>query len=285
MILTEPYPVEESPRCQVLISILLALFVFLFLFIFQPFGLSSCTLPKKELKLLGFSLITLGACLSRFFFLPKIFSTYFESRNWTVGKEFLSMLMLIMSISLGNYMYTKQFGPLPSMPNLSEMLLETLLIGIFPITGLITSKYIYQLLKYKSIAESAPIALKSQTWEDNQPLVLLSDKESDKLCIIVRDFIFMEAKANYVEIHYYKEGNLLKKRLRSTLNRMQEQIQVQIRGSKLIQKCHRSFIINLSQVISVKGNAQGYRFQIRDKTLEVPVGGKYKESVQLWKNQ
>jgi DNA-binding LytR/AlgR family response regulator len=36
-------------------------------------------------------------------------------------------------------------------------------------------------------------------------------------------------------------------------------------------RCHRSFIVNLAQVKSVSGNAQGYRLHFSDPSITIPV--------------
>jgi len=285
MNLKELYPVEESPRVQILISICLGVFIALFLNVFQPFGLAELQVPYKILKIGGFGLITIGVCFIRYFLLPRLFPVFFDARDWTIAKEILSLLSVVLSIALLNYTYLIHIAPpVPFIPNLYEMILETLIIGIFPVTGVVITNYILQLRKYTALAGNLPIHTKGQAPERIQPLVFLSENESDKLNLEASELIFIEAKGNYVEINYYKQDLPQKKVIRSTLSRMEDQIHQQIKDNALIIKCHRSFIVHLSQVESVKGNAQGYRLLIRGTNLEVPVGRKFKDCLQVWKN-
>lgn len=46
-------------------------------------------------------------------------------------------------------------------------------------------------------------------------------------------------------------------------------------SSKKILRCHRSYIVNLEKIESLKGNAQGYKLKIFDSNYIVPVSRKY----------
>jgi hypothetical protein len=280
----EPYPREESVRAQILISILIGLFIAVFLDIFQPFGLSLWNIDYKIIKISGFGLVTIFVMMLRYFVYPRIFSSFFDLRNWTVGKEILDLLLTVLTIAVLNYVYLVWIAPYNAYrPNFIQMVVETLVVGVFPVTFLVLGNYIYQLKKFSSLASELPIKDQGIGLKKSIPLVLFSENESEKLALEADELIYIEAKGNYTEINFFETDKNQKKLIRSTLSRMEEQIRSQSGGIPHIIKCHRSFIVNLSQVGQVKGNAQGYRFHIRNTPLEVPVGRKFKECIQIWK--
>ena len=72
-----------------------------------------------------------------------------------------------------------------------------------------------------------------------------------------------------------QDGKLRKHLLRSSLSRLEEQIS----QAGTIRRCHRSYIVNLAQVSSISGNAQGYHLHFRDCDEEVPVGRSYAQDI------
>jgi DNA-binding LytR/AlgR family response regulator len=36
-------------------------------------------------------------------------------------------------------------------------------------------------------------------------------------------------------------------------------------------RCHKSYLINLTQVAHISGNAQGYKLHLQNSTIEIPV--------------
>lgn len=252
----ELYPLEESPRVKWMICLLVGAFIFGFLWVFQPFGISFLEEHNKFLEMLGFGLISTGVCFLHYFLYQFLFPNYFDNRNWTVGKEILNLLLLVFTIAVLNYYYLKIVStPRSFLPNFPEMVLETLVIGVFPISGMILTNYIYQLKKYSELASSMPIRLMGQNHEWVQPLVLWSESQTEKLILDSKDLLYLEAKSNYVEINFFKENEAHKRLLRSTLRGMEDQIQKQVKGNSSILKCHRSFIVHLGKVSSIKGNA------------------------------
>ncbi|WP_442872813.1 LytR/AlgR family response regulator transcription factor [Bergeyella sp. RCAD1439] len=84
----------------------------------------------------------------------------------------------------------------------------------------------------------------------------------------------MESADNYCTFYYQDHFGIKKTLIRTTLKSILEQTQ-----SEKILRSHRSFIINLKKVISIKGNAQGYKLRLQNCDYEVPVSRKYMEEV------
>jgi DNA-binding LytR/AlgR family response regulator len=93
-----------------------------------------------------------------------------------------------------------------------------------------------------------------------------SETEKDKVETNEKQLLFIESADNYSAFYVFANGQLKKQLLRGSLKKMEEQIQ-----HPSLYRCHRTYIVNLSKVISVSGNAQGYKLQLEGTELSVPV--------------
>ena len=90
----------------------------------------------------------------------------------------------------------------------------------------------------------------------------------------IEDLLYIESADNYSSILFKKEGKREKELLRSSLSRLETQIE-----NPRVVRCHRSYIVNLDHVISVTGNAQGYKLHLGDSGDTIPVARKYSHLV------
>jgi DNA-binding LytR/AlgR family response regulator len=65
--------------------------------------------------------------------------------------------------------------------------------------------------------------------------------------------------------------------IRSSLKRMEAQVQV-----PHIKRCHRAFMVNLSKVTKVEGNAAGYSLSFSESDTQVPVSRNYGPEVMAY---
>lgn len=77
--------------------------VFLVLFFFEPFGLSEIG-PQKFWVTLGYGFVSALSISIFVYVLPLLFRRYYK--NWTLGKNFLQILFLWLTIAIGNWLYS-----------------------------------------------------------------------------------------------------------------------------------------------------------------------------------
>ncbi len=82
------------------------------------------------------------------------------------------------------------------------------------------------------------------------------------------------SRSSTVTVVYLKNGQPVKPLLRSSLSRLEGQI-----NRPDIVRCHRSFVVNLDRVEKVTGNAQGYKLHLLDGQFQIPVARKYNDSL------
>ena len=285
-ILQQPYPFGEKSNIRLLIqSIGEGTFIALFLIFFQPFGVSEWQDPNKNSYLAGYGLITALCGIILRFAVFKTFPKYHSEATWNVGKEVLSIMMLILMIAAGNIVYSNLIFKFENgIISFLWMLLAVVIIGIFPATFGVMLNYIIQLKKFNQqiVAHhhhTPEITLAEQVSENkiqNSVLLkLIAENEKDSIELAVDSLYFIESSDNYSTIYFENQGKLQKELLRSSLTRLESQI-----SSENIVRCHRSFIVNPDKVEKVTRNAQGYKLHLKSPELLVPDARKCSEIIE-----
>jgi DNA-binding LytR/AlgR family response regulator len=125
---------------------------------------------------------------------------------------------------------------------------------------------VFMLQKYKPLAPIPHREPAPQLATTAQDLMLTAENEKDFLTLPAQDLLFIEADDNYCTVVYLERDKVHKKLLRSSLTRLENQV-----TAFNIVRCHRSYLVNLDQVKSVSGNAQGYRLHFPMTPGTVPV--------------
>ncbi len=273
--LNQPYPRDkQNLRRWLLTSAGAGLFVALFLIVFQPFGSAEWNDPRKPFVLAGYGLITfacLGLVGSVF---PYFFSDFFDEKNWTVGREIFWNVVIIIFIAFGNLTYStwtlgEGFG------NVFVWLGITAAVGVIPSTVITLLNYTRLLRRYATsdlhIREDVAVATPSSF---SQEITFTAENEKDALTLEMNDLLFIESADNYSELVFLQNERVEKTLLRGSLSRFEEQAY-----HPDVVRCHRSFIVNLQQVESISGNAQGYKLQLKNYPTPVPVARRYGDLV------
>lgn len=278
--LYQPYPFESyqnrSHTRKLLGIISQGAFIALFLILFKPFDISRWKHPHLTLTLVTFGVITsLAGILVQFVIVP-LFPKYFAEDKWTVGREILMLMLLILFIALGNFGLLMYLGAQGfSLSNFLNNVFSVLIVGVFPITFGILINYIIQLRKYDKKVIIRP---HSAGEFDSAVIQLFAENEKDTLQFPLKSLLYIESADNYAIIYLFENNLHRKEMLRSSLTRLEEQIK-----HNEVVRCHRSYIVNLMQVNNVSGNAQGYKLNLKNCDSLVPVARKYSSIVEKLK--
>lgn len=264
-------------------AVLIGVFVGLFLLVFQPFGIADWVTPYKTLKILGYGVVSFGVTAVHFLLWPRLFPAVFSDRVWTVGKAILLIVTNILLITVANRLYLIALtGDKPSVSGWLNMLAITFLIGIFPSVGAVVAGYVVRLRQYVRQAAELPIhapvpavaELAGTQQTEATSLTLVADNEKDTLTLQPDELLYIESSDNYCTVVYLKNGQPVKPLLRSSLSRLEGQI-----DRADVVRCHRSFVVNLDRVEKVTGNAQGYKLHLLGGQFQIPVARKYNDSL------
>lgn len=257
------------------LSLLTGLAISLFLILFQPFGIAQVTFPHKTSILMGYGGVTSIMLMINLFGVRRLIRSQFKS--WTIGKHLLWQAWIILSIAILNYVYTILLFPdTRSWESFNAFVFYSFVLGILPST--IISLIVYNKNLKTSLIEARELNdLLSEKRKDNKNdklVKLIGDNKNEEIEICLSDLLFIQASGNYVEVHYQQENRQQKDLLRGTINKIEKQL---VEFPELM-KCHRSYIVQINQVKSVDGNAQGLKLNLNFTPEIVPVSrSHYKE--------
>lgn len=278
--LSQPYPCQTHQwNKKLLQATAIGLFVGLFLLVFQPFGLSEIKGRFASLWILGYGLVTFSMMIIEYAIQERLTGQDSES-NWTVGKEIVENLCIVLLISLGNYGYTAALGWMDwSWKSLVILIGATLAVAIFPIVAVVWITYVRQLQNNIKEAQTMDRAIASSKPETptKDDVYIPSQYQQDGLYVRLDELLWISSADNYVEVAFLQKGKVKKTLVRNTLQSLEPLLE-----KYGILRCHRSFLVNMEQVVHVQGNAQNLRIRFHQLSEEVPVSKKYREKLLQW---
>jgi DNA-binding LytR/AlgR family response regulator len=131
--------------------------------------------------------------------------------------------------------------------------------------------------------DASPIALPLTEVLASPVITLIAENEKDTVSLPIDTLLFIESADNYSTVFYLETEAVKQVMLRSSLSRLETQLTAQLSSlvptANFLQRCHRSYIVNLQKVKSVSGNAQGYKLAFEHAATSVPVSRKYAATV------
>lgn len=246
---------------------MISIVAFLILAIFRPFGLHAVS---SVTFLAGFGASCFIILFVYFFILPILFPKTFESDRWIVGKETLSYIGNLLGISVLNYFYNSTVGiEISQQFNLLEFIFMTVAVGALPVLLMI---YITEKIAKSRNDEKASIINQGLVSPNNATSsmrlrIVSQNKTEAPLDIEQNDFIMAKSSGNYIEIFMHYENNSSSKAL---LRLSLSELEAQLSDNSSFLRCHKSYLINKSNVKSVEGNARSC-VAIMDNGLQIPI--------------
>ncbi|MEM6697307.1 MAG: LytTR family transcriptional regulator DNA-binding domain-containing protein, partial [Bacteroidota bacterium] len=84
-----------------------------------------------------------------------------------------------------------------------------------------------------------------------------------------------KSSSNYIEVIYFQDAEFQKQLIRNTISNIAKQLQDQ----DAFYRCHKSYIINLSKIQNVSGNARGLKIHFAQLDEPIPVSRKNHETL------
>lgn len=270
----EPFPLSGFSR-QIRFAFLLGLSVWLMLQSIQPFRLNELVHPFVDFRLLGYGLITIITSISHSWVWRTAFPSMFQEKNWTLGIEIQMIASNLLVIGLANFIYSAfVFNTTWTLKAMFFFQFATLSVGIVPILLITLLKYSLLMRKVMADAKQFNAALTQEklhsefnTNDNSQEVVLISENKNESLRIKITELLCLESADNYVTVYYWEGEQLKKTLLRSSLQKIEEQLT----GFPEVVRTHRSWLINLHHIGQSSGNAQGLQLHIPMAAIWVPV--------------
>ena len=121
----------------------------------------------------------------------------------------------------------------------------------------------------------------SQEFREKQMITFRDETEKLRFSVKSRDILFVESTDNYVTVHTNEKGKLKKIMLRNTMKRLEKELE-----GTLIQRCHRSFMVNFENIKLVKLISTNlYIYLDFPEEIRIPVSRTYAEHVHEFLNR
>jgi len=273
--LHQPYPLYEK-RWNIIVAI--SLFISFFMLFFQPFGLSAFESEYRLYFEIGYGVVTFLVLLIDLFVFPFLFKKMFKFRQWTVLKQIIWQVWILVSIGIVNFLYSSFF--LSFTNNLKAFFyfqLYTLVVGIMPVVVVTVINQNRLLAENLKIANdyNKGFTTKTDNTPDDEKVCLVAENSKDRLEVNSSDLIYITSTGNYIQAFYQKENELKSIVLRNTLKQTEDQL----RENHSMIKCHRAFLVNKNKIVRVKGNSQGLRLVLEGTDEEIPVSRNLSKSL------
>ena len=209
-----------------------------------------------------------------------MFPRWYAERGWTLGKEVVNTLALLLSIAVCVWLYVAWLtGMVLSLRLFFVVLLWVLILGAFPtVLFALWNRNIQlarNLRKTTEMNRSLPDKPKAEK-PSSVPLVFQGDTR-EALEVDAMSFLYAESEGNYIRLYYLSphDQKQTSKLLRLTMKQAEASA-----STPFIVRCHRAYLVNLRRVNKVDGNSQGCRLRLEGCADEVPVSRSYVKEVQ-----
>ncbi len=265
------YPFYNTIKYRLVLSFAYGVFLFLFLMAFLPFGVSNYN-PQHEYTLdflleMGIFLpVTILASLTNEFGIRPLLKRRSDSLyiiGWTTWSLiFIGLIIFTVYNFLGDW-HDWQLNSLPG------FLFNVAMVLIFPAVGCF---FYFRFLGLRKNYD-AILTNPDQRIDPKDMLHFTGEGTKDRISISVSDFIYARAQDNYIELHFLKHSHLTKFLIRSSLARLDA-----TKDHGFLVRCHRSYLVNLYNVHSIKGSLKDLKIILSHIDLEIPVSKTYSES-------
>jgi DNA-binding LytR/AlgR family response regulator len=143
-------------------------------------------------------------------------------------------------------------------------------VFIFPVVG----TFFY--FRYQSLRKKIDhiLTTKEESIDPSKLISFVGQGSRDKISLAVSSFLYGRAQDNYVELYYMEQESLKKFLIRASLNKLIESIEHQA-----ILRSHRSYMVNLYHVKSVKGGQNEFSLYLDPFDKAIPVSKTYKDII------
>ncbi|MDW3196544.1 MAG: LytTR family DNA-binding domain-containing protein [Cytophagales bacterium] len=264
------YPFEETFEEKRNTILILSASAGLVLILLQPFGFSITDQSFQFLAVIVIGAITMGV---NFIVLPTLFPTLFKDSHWSIVKALIFLSYNFLIIGFWYHLYQVVFVE----ENIFLMASpEQLVSGISKVVaiGLVASGFLV-LIRYNILTRRhLQIAQELNDWSREiveQPHKLGNSSavrlalEGKEILLNSDDLLWISAEGNYISLKVRGQSkNLL---YRATM----KQMEAALVEFPAFFRCHRSFVINLKAISSLKGNSQGLFVHIDKQPEKIPV--------------
>ena len=258
----KPYPFDNILNAFLRIGFGIALGLFLFILFFQPFKLDNTDVNNYILTIAGFSGITFLLIGVLQIIMPWSFPKRLNRKNWDLKREIILQFLLWVLNSVAWAFYIVYVADVKL-----SMYLEVKIV----ILSLAPPLIILFIKEIRSLRMQLDGLIVKHREKRQEHIELVSENRSEKLALASGELILVKSSENYVEIQYMAGGSGTKKLLRTTFKSIEDQLRP---FSQMI-RCHRSYIVNMDQVIKLHREYGRIYLKMNGIEEDIPVSRQY----------
>ena len=269
-LINKPFPFFlNDNRKNIILILTTSIFVTLFLTLYTPFENPNNTLINN----IQWGVFCFIALYANLILIPKLFPALFELTRWTLLKYILFNAWLFLSLGIlftviNSLLFKCDINFISLFIKTQREVVLTGLIPLIVITILAKNNLLKQNLAdafeiNKKLSEIQTI--KEQPKQLDHKTTIQTDT-NETFSLNLTDLVYILAMDNYSEIYRNENGKIAKKLLRVTLKNVETQL-----TNQFIVRCHRSYLINVQAIESISGNTNGYKLQMKNTDVEIPV--------------
>ena len=262
--LNRKYPFKQSQHL-VRDSIAYGVAIWAILYFLQPFGFSMYP-GNKCLVAAIFGLVT--SCCYVFYGWAILRRLTLHIKPWRIWHDGCAVLGLILFIAICNLLlFFFLFHSPITVESFFLLLYWTLILGVIMTALSIGIEY------NRTLRERMEALLSNTTEEQKDVSITIHDTNvrGNDLCIPINNLLYIEAQKNNVSVCYTKDGKPTTMEIHTTLSAVIEEL----KGYENIFQCHRSFVVNVNNITSAKGNSNGYQLKLGTCANSIPVSRSY----------
>ena len=258
----KPYPFDNILNAFLRIGFGIALGLFLFILFFQPFELDNTDVNNYILTIAGFSGITFLLIGVLQIIMPWSFPKRLNRKNWDLKREIILQFLLWVLNSVAWAFYIVYVADVKL-----SMYLEVKIV-ILSLAPPLIILFIKEIRSLRMQLDGLRVKHREKRQEH---IELVSENRSEKLALASGELILVKSSENYVEIQYMAGGSGAKKLLRTTFKSIEDQLRP---FSQMI-RCHRSYIVNMDQVIKLHREYGRIYLKMNGIEEDIPVSRQY----------
>jgi hypothetical protein len=280
---TQPYPFYYKGKSLWIIAAILFVFSFVFNYFFQPFNVYH---PEHKMSYLMISVIH---SITPFviILLFSVFSVSPETEErWTVLKEMLLLVILLFIVGIVQFLIRDIIYDNPdnwSWKYFFEEIRNTFLVG--SLIAIILISLNFNRLNYWNKKRADELNLSSiknnnqsdkkdvdDSGVDDSGVFIETQVKADDFKLKVDNLLFAKSEGNYIEFYLMDVRSVTDMTVNKFVKRLTlKDLESALKPFPEIIRTHRSYLVNLNQIMGVEGNAQGYKLRLKDYDGTVPV--------------
>ena len=247
-------------------------FFFVFVLLYEPLRLHNYLDMGRDLYsmnlaiLFSISLVVIAGLRVALHFMKKLRITWAHYITWCIGE------VLVVGMFSALYLYLMN-GEMPFFSVLMTTVGCWYLIFIIPYVILTLA---FDIGAHREREKEMIAAAATKETADNSLVRFLDIYQRPKLIIAPSAVLFIEARENYVLIHYTEGGRIKSFELRATMTSLED-----IAARYSFVRCHRSFYVNPMHVTVLRKETGGQVYADLDEEgmPSIPVSKKYYDSL------